>query len=339
MNPQARLIADIYESEKPDLWRKCLPRNYSGVGHYESPRYVAAIIASSIEWICGEIAGQAPLTARHIAMATSSAFENNLPAFFVTKEFLLAVSNTDLPDDIKWTDAKLPFESGLLYLPKKTLFDPEGDSVTVLGWTRNQKGSEIKIGEKIKVACVDDTFIVFAICDSDIERLYSSAVRADEMPYIKWKTGDTKPASPFDLPLTNDDKTFLHQLVCVVFSLLLAQVSKPTLTTEGRRETDHKKQKRETWTPNYLGKGYTIKRQHQGGTHASPNLHWRKGHYTHSVIGDYRNNPDFISTSDLPRFEDGRINWEIVDDRTRKKFWRNHKHQWIEPILIEGNGQ
>src|SRR5262249_18461727 len=269
MNPQAKLIADIYEKEKPDLWRRCYPRIYNGVGHYESPRYVATILASSLEWVCGSAHADAPLTARHIALAASIAFKNNLPAFFVTKEFLLAVSNTDLPDDIRWTEARLPFDAGLLYLPKNTLFDPAGDAVTVLGWSRAMKGDQVLVGNKARVDCVDHTFTVFAICDSNTERLYSSAVRADEMEYIKWKTGNTKPVSPFDMPLTSDDKSFLHQLVCVTFSLLLAQTAKPALTTPGKREGSHKKSKRETWTPNYLGKGYVFKREHQGGTHAS----------------------------------------------------------------------
>jgi len=279
MNPQAKMIADIYEEEKPELWKRSYPRNYSGVGHYESPRYVATIIASSIDWTTNENRQYSPLTARHIAMVASKAFQNNLPAFFVEREFLLAVSNTDLPDDIKWTDAKLPFEAGLIYLPKKVLIDPEGDSVTVLGWARIYKRDGL-IVESQKVILDDDSFVVFGVCDSDIERLYSSAVRADEMPYIKWKTGDTKPVSPFDMPLSTDDKSFLHQLVCVTFSLLMAHISKPELITQERREAQRKKNlKRETYTPNFLGKGYTIKREHQGGMHESPRLHWRKGHF------------------------------------------------------------
>src|SRR5262249_37412201 len=96
---------------------------------------------------------------------------------------------------------------------------------------------------------------------------------------------------------------------------------------------------REFWTPNFIGLNYRVRREPCGGTHAGPRFHWRKGHWTHQPIGDFRGNPDFVPASALPRLPDGRIHWEAVEASTRDRFWSNHQHRWIEPLLIdEGNG-
>src|SRR5262245_17937876 len=111
----ARELADYFEQHIPELWRKCYPRIIRGAGGYESPRFVAVNLASSIQWT-DKGHSSASLTAMHVAISASRAFEFGLPSFFITREFLAAISNTELPN-IRWTDAKLPFEAGLLYLP------------------------------------------------------------------------------------------------------------------------------------------------------------------------------------------------------------------------------
>jgi hypothetical protein len=270
-------------------------------------------------------------------MIASLAFEYDLPSFFITREFLAAISQTELPN-MRWTDAKLPFEAGLLYLPLGALRDPEGAPVNLLGWCRQHKGEMILVGDKAKINCEDDAFIVFGLCDPSTERMYSRGINASQTPYI---TGPVIPLEDnkrgiLDMPLTKDDEAFLEQMASLCFSILLAQTSTPALLTMGTRNgkgsKKSKKGQREFWTPNYIGLNYRIKRADQDGTHASPRSIRRRGHWTHQPVGDFRGNENFVSAATLPRFIDGRINWDAVPEERRTAFWRNHELHWIEPI-------
>ncbi len=82
-----------------------------------------------------------------------------------------------------------------------------------------------------------------------------------------------------------------------------------------------------------IGAKYRILRHPGTDTHASPKMHWRKGHLTHQRIGSAKAT-DFVAISSLPRREDGEIDWLAVPNETRCAFWRFHKRTWIEPTLV-----
>ena len=46
--------------------------------------------------------------------------------------------------------------------------------------------------------------------------------------------------------------------------------------------------KEELWSPNFVGRSYVWDREPQGGTHASPRMHRRRGHWTHQPFGPGR---------------------------------------------------
>src|SRR6266540_1226772 len=86
----------------------------------------------------------------------------------------------------------------------------------------------------------------------------------------------------FDLPLASGDDEFLRQCRALVFGLLLAMDARSQLVSYGRREgKQSKKNRREFWTPNIIGRGFKVGRQSSGEkeSHASPRLHWRRGHF------------------------------------------------------------
>lgn len=336
-------LIDKHASHRPTLWKRCYPRIYQGISEYESPRYVALTLASSLEWVTELEAKKSSLTAQHIAIAATSALKNNLPSFFVDRVFLNAAMQTDLPDDTRWVDIKLPYEAGLIYLPKDQLKDPSGDSINVIGWSRNRKDEEILImGEKqgTKYRFTDDTFTVFGISDATTQRYYSSAVQAGITPYIKWDSHQQGKPGPFDLEVTEEDSEFLTQIDCLVFALLMAQTIRPALTTDAKREGFHRKSQREIWTPNFLGRGYQPRRQQDAcnsttdRTENPPRTHWRRGHYRWQPVGNYQANEHFVSASSLRRNQNGTIDWSSISEEARKSFLGDHKHIWIEPILI-----
>ncbi len=83
-----------------------------------------------------------------------------------------------------------------------------------------------------------------------------------------------------------------------------------------------------------IGAAYKVMRSlPQGGTHASPRWHWRKGHITHQRKGALKN-PQFVPVSALPRSEKGEVDWERVTPEQRAQFWACHERKWIEPTLV-----
>src|SRR6266542_3581367 len=331
-----RELAELYKVKKPDLWKKCCPRVYQGAGGYESAPYVALTPASSITWMDARLPSR-PVAAESLAIIASRAFNDGLPTFFVSKDLLSEVSN-DLPPNARWTDAKLPFEAGLLYLPVRALTDPEGKPVNVLAWARQRKGEQIMVGSRTRVICAEDAFIVCGICDSWTERLYSRTIKASQTPYIVGPTvGEVR--GVFDVPITSDDATFLSQITSLCFALLLIQRARPDFVTEGHRKTGARTEKvnGDVWTPNFIGRTNRIRREPQGGTHASPRSKRRRGHWTHQPIGPFQKNPDFVPISTLPYLEDGRIDWEKVPNDTQRAFWDNHELMWIDSISDESN--
>jgi len=192
--------------------------------------------------------GTVPAANKDLACAASWAFRYDLPAFFVSPEFLADIAHTDLPEDIKWTETELPYEAGLLYLPPGAMRDPEGASVNVLVWWRARKGDQILVGSKKRIVCEEDQFTVIAICESESAHLYSRVISRTETEYIPPPTVNFNYVtdSPYDLPMTQSDKEFLSQMTALCFSLLLVQATNPELVTPGRRNgKQSKKRKRE----------------------------------------------------------------------------------------------
>lgn len=108
-----------------------------------------------------------------------------------------------------------------------------------------------------------------------------------------------------DEDLTEADKPFLDGIGVIVFGTLLAMNARPELVEKARllHRVPGKGDKpaREFWLPNIIGSKYKVKRevpkivsgkfvveQREHGTHASPRLHWRRGHYRQQSFGPQR---------------------------------------------------
>lgn len=89
----------------------------------------------------------------------------------------------------------------------------------------------------------------------------------------------------------------------------------------------------ELWSPNIIGRRYRPRSESvtPAGTHASPRLHWRRGHATFQVIGKKE---DLVPVAVLARNENGEIDWPRVEEATRQRFWKSHKRVWVDPILV-----
>lgn len=327
----------IDKMEASEEWKILYPRVYQGVGGFGSPKRVAETYYMAIHSVMNTPA-TATAAMRAVYCAACQAGENAFPTFFVDAQLLSAVLNTNPPSGVRWSEMKLPFEAGVFVLPRGSLRYIDGSEVNHLGWLRAREGNGCCFGAGAPIVNVPyDAFIIYALPLNEDGTILYSTLDAKQRPYIDDSPLEESWRGTFDLPLTSDDQGFLLLCRSLVFGLLMVMNARPSLISYGRREgKQSKKSQREFWTPNVIGRGYRAQREHQGGTHASPKAGWRRGHYTHQVVGNIRNNPDFVSATDLPRLPDGRIDWANIDDDTRIRFWRYHYHHWLEPIWVDG---
>jgi hypothetical protein len=112
------------------------------------------------------------------------------------------------------------------------------------------------------------------------------------------------PDSP---PGTGSSKELQALSIKTTVLLLLAITARPHLLAPAYIQRRAKPKKHETapreyWVPSIIGGDYVLpKAPPQGGTHASPRMHWRRGHYRRQACGPAR---------------------------------RDHKIIWIEPMLV-----
>jgi len=286
------------EHEEPDLWRECYPRAYADAERYGSPKIAAAAIATAVTWISGNYQS-APATVRNIYLAACVARRFNFPALFLAPDLFAAIAETEPPADLRWQDLPLPFEAGAFCLPAGAFSHPTDGPCSVISWARIRADEQLQWPGLQKVALREDVFIVHVgLHAASGFPLLDTVLNADSSPFV----GDshspgvhTQPGRDgiYNLPLASSESEFLRQCRAIVFSTLLAIEARPALVSEGRRVTTGKRGHREMWTPNVIGREYRIARESgEAGTHASPRLHWRRGHFR-----DQRHGPGWAGRS------------------------------------------
>jgi len=81
-------------------------------------------------------------------------------------------------------------------------------------------------------------------------------------------------------------------LAALVFGTFMALTVKPQLNSPMSLvkvvPAKLDRPRREYWSPNIVGKFYTPPKHAPQGTHASPRMHWRRGHFRHQPFGPGR---------------------------------------------------
>jgi len=172
----------------------------------------------------------------------------------------------------------------------------------------------------------NQSFVLLGLCpknaiwyDSTLSATNRRTIKLNNLFYRK--PGDAYPKSERNMPaldsdLEEADEGFLEKLGTVAFGTFLAMAAKPELLERGKllRKVKKGDKVREFWSPNIIGPRYKLKREvpriihgrfveseRESGTHASPRMHWRRGHFRQQAHGPQR---------------------------------RERKTIWIEPMLI-----
>lgn len=371
MNEDNIPIADVVakcqaacEAKYPKLWKSVYPRRIVPPHGYCNPKWYASTqYGASMLWLEPEMS-MLPHTT--VTLLTTKLQQYFMPYYFVAPEFAESVMQTEPPEGFRFSDIKWPLDAMIFVLPNSFVKRHFKYYFPFVSTCRAKEGrypldidipqSEIpwkfltpliNQGEKILFhfplfnshgAPVDYTGLYPAnMLVSEVATApYSDATRYEEVmsPEIDWTLTRAR-----DLP-PEEEREISNKIITFTINLLLALTAAPEHIKTGSCERPEQFKRgrlvREAlWGPNVIGGDYRIKRSSSAagdGTHASPRMHWRRGHMTHLAFGP---RDKFVSIDTLPKTPEGKVDWPKVPKETLDAFWACHRLHRVEPVLID----
>lgn len=280
-------IDAFIDQHYPGLLSVFYPRKYSAPGGYPSPKIPARVFALHChpKFIRASLDGELlkGVDANVFASGESLAFLR-VPTYWVTRELADAASHTSPPETLKLADIKFPLDAMLFMLPEGTL-DPPGQRASWVSITRRNSR--------------DGGKMVCFVCGGQ-GPTYSTLLK------------DSEPLSQFDSldfecphPMTGEhigelvdpnDRKFTRRMCHLGITLLMLMSARPELVLvetphDAPVREDGRADRNKLFRPNWIGSGYRVARKSEEaafGTHASPVMHWRRGHWRHQPCGPNR---------------------------------------------------
>lgn len=272
-----------------EFWPLLYPRMYTEVDRFGDPALPACGLTMAVE---NERQTEKPGTAifSHIS---SLLLRNNVPAMFLSRAFATAARHSPPPSDLFWASMPLPFDAGLLMLPKNWLIHPDHGAVDFIGYARlRQDDALVPLGFDASTAFDDDGFVIWTILpDEDLSSL-TQMIKLEDKPRVRDVATSPEerffyePQNKQDQYMPENDFNFLDAVTMLTFSVLLAINARPSLIKRGHRGSRHKKSGLPIWTPNIVGRDYRLQSEAASNTlGGSVRLHWRRGHYRQQRFG------------------------------------------------------
>lgn len=271
--------------QKPDI--KLQPQYRSPAGYYNWREHLVTLSAESLYAAEGH-----PLaawsrtygTSKSIGVIAYAALREKAPAVYVTAELVEALRQTDappIPDDLP---SVLPAVHFMLPLGA---FPTEVDGHSVYAITVERCGRDNITNPTPGLGSV-----VFRLVGNSTEREgYTSVVGSKAGEYGVEFFHDKQALDV--LPQTKGVLDVCKQMEALAINLMLLLAYKPDMLQDDphgsgvpRGFQTAKEQKRHILPTTWLGKNFTAKRREAAakpvGSHASPQAHWRRGHW-HTV--------------------------------------------------------
>lgn len=292
------IMHEMAQRYAPELFNLLYPRKYENIGNYCSPKTVASFLAVSAVETAQVGIDKAPTAMNLLLPALVPMIEKKMPLMFLAPQLVEAIKRTDFQDDINWTTLHLPYEHGIFVLPKGSFVHPTDGDVGFVIYSRvvGDKSYRSPILGLPSVVPDCSAFALIACCpstgiwfDSNLSARFRPTLKLRNLFYT---AGDEEApkmpmTSKFDYPLEKHDASFLEDLGVLVFGTLMAMNARPSLSIPGKhiRTVTKQDRKSEFWSPNIIGGKYQPRHDSLGGTHASPRMHWRRGHFRDQPFG------------------------------------------------------
>jgi len=308
--PPKKIISTIKE-QAPDIYRDCFTRIYKGVDRFSdwhTPYMYAALALLNGRLFLKRMQQYDAL--RNNYMFVMRWLTCGKPHYFLEKDVFEAIRDTAAPVDFDFADFKLPDAAQVFSLPLNALTFRE-HKIAYIGISKYEIGHHIyrfKDYIAAETNLTHDRILLVAGTSTGewffapsfpwVEMNRIIAMDAEEFQTEANAALDKQRAKGEEtIRIKNrDDAVFVHNMLIWSLNLMLAMEALPELIEKGKyiAKTRIKKSNviKEIWTPNIIGRKYRVLRDPSGehGTHASPRMHRRRGHFRKQGVGHRNNN-------------------------------------------------
>lgn len=289
-------------SKHPETLRLGYPRRYRVPDGWPSPAAVSVLMA-------GYYLGAIPRSTLDGDEATRSAFlvaselyRHKVPTYFVGKELLPALLDTDPPEDMAATEIPWPVPAAVFMLPNGALASPKDGPVRFLAVARGQAG--LSYAPHDHALCglrmEHDVLALWTVAEGTGLPTFGKTARLEGTLAVLMRDGPSNlvagDGSASSLPA--DDAAFVARLTNIAASLMLLMAARPEMVESAdevvkriKAKSGDGKSADDLWAPRWVGRNYQRPRPPSvgdPGNHASPRPHMRRGHWRRQRFGEGR---------------------------------------------------
>ena len=274
-------------------WKLVYPRVYEGVGAYHSPKELATDLLGALLFSPQRVdfnLNMLGLPDQHALVAASLLVSLQVPTFFVARNLLEAVAQTQPPEPIAWKDMHLPFEAAAFVFPRGALRHTSDGECGFLWYSRLRGGTIYRhpLIAKHTFEIEEDKIFFRAGLDGSLGSLMQGLTEsvAPTIQAVDLSGTGTRYRGVTTEPLNQDDQTILQSAVSLSLGVLLVMLERPQIVTSGGFTGKRTKGGGEFWTPNIIGRTYRPAGHPGEGGGVSPRMHWRRGHWRAQAWGE-----------------------------------------------------
>lgn len=279
-------IEDIF----PEQYKFFCPRKIITPGGYTTPRRAAE---SMIFNMLASTEKGADDVCKQTAILSAYLGDLGMPTYFIGKDLLHALWNTTPPDALLLSDVPKILPGMIILLPEATWRDGDGNWLEWVGYGRIPQGWGRKFPQlKLDIEPSAKPQFIFSSASGHgtmwggwMPENYAIKGLIDEDLAPYQSTGEVTMANK---ECNAGIATFLINVIMYMASDRdLGGIHVETHTKV--RDARPSKGIDELWSPAWIGRRYRLKSEvHHDGTHASPRVHWRRGHFRQQRYGPQR---------------------------------------------------
>lgn len=305
-----QIIRKVEEMGLPVL-KTVYPRKLRVPPGYFSPVFLVPTALSAAQFMMTRKADENSTVATVFA-TIQRLVEFKVPTYFADETLCHSLAATEPPESLKFSDIRWPFPAMLMMLPERFSLSYAGRKIIWMAGMRLEGDVDIDCKyEFVRPFRIEKKEPSISICaeviepngraaafhvnmpeSADVGGMMETPVQYIGLPQDDPSLSDLPPAMPFD-PKT--DGEVVRRIASMFIHLLLLSTARPEMVEEPTviKKIDGRKkgEKIELWEPRFIGRGYRppVKAANgNGGTHASPDPHWRSGHWRHQACGPGR---------------------------------------------------
>lgn len=300
--PNLQTLEAELRSRYPDTLRLGYPRRYRVPDGWRSSAAVSVLMAHYyLGAIAREVLDRDEAT-RSAFLVASELYRNKVPTYFIGKELLPALLDTDPPDDMAAAEIPWPVPAAVFMLPNNALTSPNDGPIRFLAIARGQAGRTYAPHDNALcgLRMEHDALALWTVAEGPGLATYGKTARLEGTLADLMQDGSSNLISKDGVAsaLPACDAAFVARLTNIAASLLLLMAARPEMVESSdevvkriKAKSGGKKSPDDLWAPKWVGRNYRRPRppmDAEVGSHASPRPHMRRGHWRRQRYGEGR---------------------------------------------------